>query len=282
MWKECYRTGIDLIDTQHQTLFDMTGQFIETIKNEDAGERVKECAELFEFLKAYAVKHFAEEEEYQLSIRYCDLEKHKALHRIFTSTILNLEKKLVSTDYSIAAMKEIAGFLTSWLIYHVAGVDQKLKKHEMLSDTQAEELTSYLLLFAQSANQILVTMTGIPAGNVTFSTYSGENEDIRIVIGLVGDHTGEAVFTYTNEITRKLIESMTNKTLTEIDEFVYSVLREVTNIISGKASSLISALGKTSDITPPRLLADFHGIDNREGFTIDTEIGRMAVSVSIE
>ena len=281
MWKESYRVGVDFIDTQHKELFDATEKLLLVIQNESGENRKKDGINTIEFLKGYADKHFSEEEAYQRSIDYSDIEAHKTLHRIFTSTVSRLEKKLVDADFSVPVMKEIAGFLTSWLTYHVIGIDQKLKRMERLSAEEAAVITSYVDCFAESTREVLLAMADLAANNVNYSTYSGSADDIRIVIGLVGDNKGEAVFTYSKEIAFSLIKAMTAMEMTDVDEFVYSALCEMSNIISGNASIKIYSSGTEIDIRTPVVIYDFSGEDNRSGVYLDTDSGRIAVSVSL-
>ena len=281
MWKESYRVGIEFIDAQHKELFNKTDKLIKIIESEDAGERKREGSEVISFLKDYAARHFAEEEEYQLSISYSDMEAHKTLHRIFAATVVKLEKKLIDNDYSIAVMKEIAGFLTAWLIYHIAGVDQKLKRKERMSDEKAALITSYIDCFAQSTCEVLDTMAGLSAESVKYVTYSGSADDIRIMIGLIGDYKGEAMFTFSKELAFNLIKTMTGMDISEVDELMYSALCEMSNIISGSASIRIYSSGKDIDIKTPQIITGFTGADNRSGVYFDTDCGRIAVSVNV-
>ena len=281
MWKESYRVGIDFVDEQHKELFIATEKLLRIIESPDEEERKKEGEATVKFLKNYATKHFSEEEAYQASISYSDIEAHKTLHRIFVTTVINLEEKLIKNDYSAAIMKEIAGFLTTWLIYHIAGVDQKLKRKEKLSAEEAAVITSYIDCFAESTGDVLETMAGLIASSVNYATYSGSEDDIRIMIGLIGEHKGEAIFTFSKEIAFNLIKTMTGLVLTEVDELVYSALCEMSNIISGSASIKIYASGTDIDIKTPQIIKNFSGTDNRSGVYFDTEYGRIAVSVNV-
>ena len=281
MWKESYRVGIDFIDAQHKELFDTTNRLLRITESPDSATRKQEGAAAVSFLKDYVVKHFAEEEEYQLSINYSDIEAHKTLHRIFAATVVRLEQKMLDNDYSIPVMKEIGGFLTTWLINHIARVDQKLKRKERLSEEKAAVITSYIDCFAESTDEVLMTMAGLTAKSANYATYSGSADDIRIMIGLIGEHKGEAVFTYSKEIAFSLIRTMAGMDLTEVDELVYSALCEMSNIISGSASIRITAGGTEIDIKTPTIIEGFSGADNRSGVYFDTEAGRVAVSVNV-
>ena len=281
MWKESYRIGVDLVDEQHKSLCDMTEKLLRVIQGDDDDTRKQECINAIVFLKDYSIKHFAAEEEYQRTIDYCDIVAHKAIHRTFIFKVKKLEKELIASDFSMPNVKEFAGFLTSWLAYHICGVDQRLKSNERLSADAAAVVTSFLSSFKESAVNVFETMVGLPASSVTFETYAGHDDDIRVILGIVGDMKGEAVFTFTPDITFALIKAITSVEINEIDELAYSAVGEIVNIIGGNAATLVSANGKKSDIKPPVVLKDFAGADNRSGFYLDTELGKIAISVNV-
>ncbi|MCL1905602.1 MAG: bacteriohemerythrin [Clostridiales bacterium] len=281
MWKESYKVGLDFIDTQHKKLFEATQKLLDITQSADAAARKLECDKAILFLKEYAARHFAEEEEYMLSINYEELEKQKVLHRIFVSTIHTLEQKLRDLDFGIPAVKEFTGFLTTWLIYHVAGVDQRIGGKKRAAEDTSTVASSYINCFAQSVRNVLETMAGLTAGSVSFAPHRANDDDIRILVGLVGDHEGHSVFTFSRKFTFGLIKALTSIELTDIDELACSALCEMANIISGNASALISSSGANSDITTPQILSGPAKEESTGGFYLDTEFGRLAVSVDI-
>ena len=177
MWKEYYTIGVDYIDNQHKELCDEAERLVRKVQSGDPDTK-DECINAILFLKDYSVRHFAAEEEYQLSISYSDRVAHKAAHDGFVTTVLELEDKLAAADYSLPVIKEVAGFLTSWLAYHIAETDQKLKKSELLSGERTALVTSYLSCFAQSATSVLEAMVGLTAKGITFDTYDGREDDV--------------------------------------------------------------------------------------------------------
>ena len=125
MWKESYRIGIDLIDRQHEELFRATDTLVRAI---EANADKQTFRQTITFLKDYTVRHFHDEEAYQASIHYSGMEDHKKAHRKFTGIILDYERRLVESDFDIRIVKDLAGTLTAWLIYHVADADQRIAK----------------------------------------------------------------------------------------------------------------------------------------------------------
>ena len=282
MWKESYKIGVEHIDKQHEELFSKTHELLQIIQGEDAVARMQECINVILYLKGYAVDHFAVEEEYMLSTNYSNIKKHKLLHKVFVDTVLALEQKLRNANFSIAIAKEITGFLSTWLIYHVAGIDQTLTKRMQIAEDTDSAASSYINCFAESLKNVLNTMVGLTAGSIIFAPHHKNADDIRIMVGLVGDREGSAVFTFSKEFTCGVIKSLMSIDITAIDELAYSALCEMTNIISGNASSLISAHGAASDISTPQIITDYDETNIDSVFYLDTELGRIAVAFDME
>lgn len=126
-WKEEYNVGVDYIDTAHRTLFLKLRMLVNILDDNNYENNKKICAETIEFLKAYAVKHFAEEEAYQIQIGYKDREIHKSLHDNLKNVLLPaIEAKLIETDFSKEAINEFVGLLAGWLAGHILIEDRAI------------------------------------------------------------------------------------------------------------------------------------------------------------
>ncbi len=73
-WSSDLEIGIPLLDEQHKTWFERAEQLFEAGKQRRAKEVI---GELLEFLDQYTKKHFAQEEQYMLSIGYPGYEAQK-------------------------------------------------------------------------------------------------------------------------------------------------------------------------------------------------------------
>jgi CheY-specific phosphatase CheX len=189
---------------------------------------------------------------------------------------------MIKSDFDLPSVKEFAGFLTAWLIYHVAAADQKIRKDELLSDSKIEKADNYVDCFLQSIKYVYETMVEQTNGAVTYSDDIKIEDGIRIKVGITGDYGGEIVFTFPNNTTINMVKALTFMESNHIDEVAHSALSEVANIISGSAASLISGNGKEFDIKTPEILSGNDDTSGRNGFYFETELGSVAVSVNIE
>jgi len=95
-------------------------------KNFSKDDKVKET---MAFMKDYVVDHFNEEEAYQAKINYPELEAHKKAHASFKEGIENYVKIFEEEGFNEDRIQEFGGKLMTWLIMHVAGMDQKIGEY---------------------------------------------------------------------------------------------------------------------------------------------------------
>lgn len=277
MWKDSYQIGIDIIDTQHKELFRMVDELLKAITAEADSSTFKEA---IEFLKNYVVKHFSAEEAYQESVSYSGIEEHKKLHRAFTDTVLEYEKRLGESDYDIRVVKDLAGLLTAWLIYHVADADQRIVKNIPLADASGK--LSCIDSITACMTSVLETMAGLPSDNMKKSVILGSHidGDIMVDMWLTGAVSGHAYFSFSKDLSFKLIENLMLSAPSEVDELICSALGEIVNIAVGNAATMLSKDGLCNITTPTVSLNDTqHGAF--ETVLINTGIGDLAVSVEM-
>lgn len=278
MWKESYRIGIDLIDRQHEELFRATDTLVRAI---EANADKQTFRQTITFLKDYTVRHFHDEEAYQASIHYSGMEDHKKAHRKFTGIILDYERRLVESDFDIRIVKDLAGTLTTWLIYHVADADQRIAKGDTGAGLTLAQ--SFLNIFSDSALDVMEKMAGFSANDIEEQFVSNKRVqgDIFVEIGLIGDLKGRIIFGFSKELAFKLIEIMTFVEPAEIDELVCSALAELSNITCGNAATALTEHGKVCDIKTPVVTAE-PPCGLIDGMVLQTNVGGLEIVVQME
>lgn len=277
MWKESYKIGVEAVDRQHRELFSRTDSLLKAI---EAGVNKTEITKMIAFLKRYVMEHFEQEEAYQQRIGYEGFTEHKKMHQDFAEAVLSYEKRLLETEYAMPVVKDLAGMLTSWLIYHVADADQKMvkkpEKHTHLEEGQC------LAVFASSLLDVLEKMTGEPFAWEQEAEEHSLQGDVLIKIGLIGQKQGQAVFAFTREFAFCLLEAMTFQKPAELDEFVKSALSEIANISSGNAATLLAETGICCDIEPPCLVEAPPAQECLKTAVFQTGMGRLAVAAFLQ
>lgn len=130
LWKEKYALGDPLIDAQHRELFQRVDAFLGTVRSSNPwAEKVQKVNETLEFMKAYVVEHFRDEEAYQKSIGYPGYEAHRRKHEDMIAYVQQVSVEYAESGCSETLMQQFAGKLLSWLINHVAAENQRIAAH---------------------------------------------------------------------------------------------------------------------------------------------------------
>lgn len=130
MWKEKYKIDVELIDQQHEELFKRVSDFIQLVQNKGVWEeKLDKVKETMAFMQDYVVFHFDDEEKYQAQIDYPDIEIHKEAHAKFKEGVRMYANRLEQEGYTEEIVQEFGGKLMTWLIMHVAKMDQKIGEY---------------------------------------------------------------------------------------------------------------------------------------------------------
>lgn len=116
---------MDVVDQAHRRLFSIVDKIMELYV--ERHESKFACIEGIKYFKAYALKHFAEEEAYMRQIGYSGYWAHKRLHdRMRRETLPSLERELYATDFSTQAVQRFIGVCIGWLTGHILIEDRAI------------------------------------------------------------------------------------------------------------------------------------------------------------
>ncbi len=123
-WKDEYATGIELIDAQHQRLFEAINRMEDAFK---AGTQEDEARESLVFLARYTKEHFDTEEAFMREIGYPLLAFHQQDHAELVAKVELLQQK-VDEDLTIPLhmadfAAHMANFAADWLAHHINEAD---------------------------------------------------------------------------------------------------------------------------------------------------------------
>ena len=123
VWNDRFLTGEPVVDSEHKELIRIIN-WVALLQSRE--ERTTEVQDVLEELVQYAVKHFSHEEQLMLESA-CDsrhVDMHRAIHRDFAQQITAMRQiSIGSTDTEF-----LLRFLTSWLAYHILGIDQSMAR----------------------------------------------------------------------------------------------------------------------------------------------------------
>ena len=130
VWNSCFETGVATVDTQHRHLVDLINRVSGLLIA--GGETSAEVPQMLAELQDYARFHFATEEELMAAsgIDRRHFELHCQHHRQFVAQV---EQMWATRAAQERPLEILEGFLSSWLSFHILGVDQagnSLKVHQ--------------------------------------------------------------------------------------------------------------------------------------------------------
>lgn len=124
LWRSSLEIGNEIVDSQHKELFKAVNEFNNLTTQGKAKDDLKKYLEI---MGNYAIQHFKEEEEYQVSIGYPDIEEHKKLHKAFIKDFLAFKAEFdKGSGVESALVIKMNKFLSDWLFEHVSKVDKKI------------------------------------------------------------------------------------------------------------------------------------------------------------
>jgi hemerythrin len=120
-WDTSLETGYGEIDGQHKQLFAALNALAGA-----AGKGREEVFKTMDFLSAYTVKHFADEEKLQISVGYPDYLVHKRYHDEFRVTIGAMNERIRREGPTEELIGELAAAFGAWLLNHIKGDDFRM------------------------------------------------------------------------------------------------------------------------------------------------------------
>jgi hemerythrin len=120
LWDSNLETGYELIDKQHKQLVKALNDLVEA---NQSGRGEQEVMQTLEFLTAYTIKHFSDEEALQVKFGYPEYLNHKRIHNDFKLAIKAFTERIIKEGPSVDLISEVSDSVGSWLLNHIKGDD---------------------------------------------------------------------------------------------------------------------------------------------------------------
>ncbi len=148
----------------------------------------------------------------------------------------------------------------------------------------------YINPFIKSAFEILQQVASLnpKKGKLVMKNKPVASYGVSVLVGVVGEVKGQVAYSLSEETAMKLASRMMmGMPVEEFDEMAKSAISELANMITGNASTSLSAGGLDVDIAPPTLVT---GSDvsmttsNIQTIVIplETEIGIFEINMALE
>ncbi|MCL1915696.1 MAG: bacteriohemerythrin [Desulfovibrionaceae bacterium] len=119
-WDSSLETGNTAIDNQHKQLFAAVNALYDAHKE---GKGQAEVEKTMDFLLAYTIKHFADEEKLQEKYLYPGFLAHRQTHVDFKTTASRLARELSETGPTDEYISRVYALIGDWLVNHIKGDD---------------------------------------------------------------------------------------------------------------------------------------------------------------
>lgn len=125
-WKDNFSIGIPQIDEQHRGLCDQIDKLFDACTR---GKGNDEVLQTLDFLVDYTFRHFADEEAFQLKIKYPKYQQHKLKHIEFLKQVTKYKKEATERGVNVGIVIKTNQMISNWLIDHIRETDGDLKNY---------------------------------------------------------------------------------------------------------------------------------------------------------
>ncbi len=287
VWNERFNIGVEKVDKAHRRLFSIVYKLMVLSEDEKKGKWAS--AEAIKFFKSYALKHFAEEEEYMRSIHYDGYEMHKRLHDVMRDkTIPALEKDLEENDYSSESIQHFIGISLGWLTGHVLIEDRAItgKVPKRWDSVQPKNVTAAM---EKVVSQIILEVFKLQTRTVSLQ-YAGEDFG-KCIYDRISYRSKEGkrlhVFLVMEErLALRTVGQMLDIEFKKVDKMVLDAVRQISQQMMVHMRGYFKMLEqyefeKDHMLTKEQLEQDFLSEYPRYSLLFDTGIGYFAFCIKM-
>lgn len=141
--------------------------------------------------------------------------------------------------------------------------------------------------FCQAVRDVFKLMLDVDVkpGTASQETVAALEQEVAVQVGLTGDVTGAIVFHFPQQMTMDMVKLLCGMEVDKVDAFVTSALAEMSNIISGNATTLLAQANCVCDILPPQIHVGDDVVlaattNQSAAVPLLTELGCMVVDLS--
>lgn len=145
----------------------------------------------------------------------------------------------------------------------------------------------YILPFLDGLINILEQfgMTDIKRSGLYKKDYMAVDKDVTAIIGIVGELRGNVAYSMSQDTAKQIVSAMMmGMPVEDMNEIARSAVGELSNMVTGNASTLLSGNDINVDITPPSIVFGsgiYFIISSVDTITIDLETPAGSIEVNI-
>ena len=137
-WSDKFSVHNEIIDEQHQRLFELAHKAYRIANSQSSAEEVKGIlTEFFNYMKT----HFKDEEQYMHTIGYPRLEEHRKIHRTIVADMAGMVKHVSSLEVIKEMISTIA---KDWLLTHILQEDMQIERFRKAHTKSTDKIYTYI------------------------------------------------------------------------------------------------------------------------------------------
>jgi len=125
-WNDIYKLGNSGVDAQHRRLFELVSELVSACIDGSSTEKLQST---LDFLVAYTVQHFYDEESLQVQYNYPGYLAHKRMHEDFKVEVGRLVDSFKANGSSAQLSDNVNKIIVRWLVRHIQREDKKIGEH---------------------------------------------------------------------------------------------------------------------------------------------------------
>jgi hemerythrin len=122
-WTRDLAVGVQIIDEQHQMLFQKINDLLDACNQQKGRQKV---GEVLDFLGKYVVEHFSAEEDVMALRKYPEAPIHRQRHKEFLATFGEIKREFDAEGPGPHIVARTNQVVVGWLNSHIRAVDKKL------------------------------------------------------------------------------------------------------------------------------------------------------------
>lgn len=146
--------------------------------------------------------------------------------------------------------------------------------------------SEYVAPFFQATKEVFKLMLDLDIRPCGPESLKLGDRKVAVAIEVVGDLTGTILYQFPENMILTMVGIMSGMEINQLDGFVTSALGEVSNIISGNATTGLSAENYQCDIKPPQItVGESESRCTAPGalsVPLTTPIGNMLIDISLK
>lgn len=133
-----YRTGITMIDDQHQKLFDIIREANTLVQDKMLHDKYDEIMDILDELHDYTEEHFQDEEAYMKEIGYPKLPQQISAHRAFIDKLVKLDLGDIDfiDEHQQEYLEDLIIYLLDWLTHHILIMDHQIADWKKIQENE--------------------------------------------------------------------------------------------------------------------------------------------------